>query len=101
MTMDGTRRFSPDGALVIETVPRWLSALDAQLTRGARVEADFSGVSDIDSSVLALMLHWRRKAEEAGAHLAFVQVPANLGVLAELYGMTFLLEGPGTSGAAA
>ncbi len=98
MTMDTARRFSPEGALVIETVPRWLSALDTQLTRGAQVEADFSGVSDIDSSVLALMLHWRRKAEETGARLAFVQVPANLGVLAELYGMTFLLERPESSG---
>lgn len=58
----------------------------------ARTVVDFSGVTDIDSSALALMLQWRREAELAGGAIRFLEVPDNIRVLAELYGVTFLLQ---------
>lgn len=53
---------------------------------------DFTATTDIDSSALALLMQWRRAAEAAGHHLMLEQVPHNLQVLADLYGVSFLLS---------
>ena len=61
-----------------------------QLT-GAQVTIDLSGVTEVDSSALSLLLEWRRRALRAKRAVRYVNLPANLKSLAELYGVTELL----------
>jgi phospholipid transport system transporter-binding protein len=56
-------------------------------------EFDLGGVKAIDSSAVALMLSWERKAHAAGRRLTFLNVPDRLRRLANLYGVDNLLPG--------
>jgi len=69
------------------------AALDqgcAALAAGETV-FDLGGVQSADSSALALMLAWQRRAQAQGHSLNFVNVPANVDALAKLYGVGELL----------
>lgn len=46
---------------------------------------DLSGVTEVDSSGLAVMFAWMREARERGAPLRFENTPANLLNLAVVY----------------
>jgi len=52
---------------------------------------DLGGVQSADSSALALMLAWQRRAQAQGHAIKFVNVPANVDALAKLYGVDGLL----------
>ena len=52
---------------------------------------DLGGVKAADSSALALMLAWQRRAQAQGRTLKFMNVPANVDALAKLYGVETLL----------
>ena len=52
---------------------------------------DLSQVQDVDSSALAVMLAWKRAAQQAGAALTLQGQDGNLGALAELYGVEALI----------
>lgn len=58
---------------------------------GPRVIVDLSGVTEVDSSALSLLLEWRREAVRNGREILFRNLPASLKSLAELYGVTELL----------
>ena len=55
------------------------------------VTLDFSGVSEVDSSALALILEYRRAAESAGKRVTVSNLPASLKTMADLYGVTDLI----------
>lgn len=58
----------------------------------AKISAlDFSGVGNIDSSALALILSCMREAHQQNYSLRFSGLPSNITTLAELYGITPLL----------
>ena len=84
-----------DGALSFETLPGVLEKT-AQFVRRPDVPdaltIDFADVVDIDSSAVALLLEWRRQAAALGKRLAFVNLPANLLALANLYGVADLIQ---------
>jgi len=75
-----------------------MSTIDALLPQGTAAATsgdlivDFTATTDIDSSALALLMQWRRAAETAGHQVTLEQVPHNLQVLADLYGVSFLLS---------
>ncbi|MFN7206329.1 MAG: lipid asymmetry maintenance protein MlaB, partial [Burkholderiales bacterium] len=52
---------------------------------------DLSQVQDVDSSALAVMLAWKRAAQQAAAALTLQGQDGNLGALAELYGVEALI----------
>jgi phospholipid transport system transporter-binding protein len=52
---------------------------------------DLGGVKSADSSALALMLAWQRRAQAQGRKLSFINVPANVDALARLYGVDGLI----------
>ena len=52
---------------------------------------DLGGVKSADSSALALMLAWQRRAREQGRSLKFINVPGNIDALAAVYGVDGLL----------
>ena len=52
------------------------------------IEVDFSAVTDLDTSMLSLMMEWQRRAAGAGSSLHFRHLPDNLNSLAGLYGVS-------------
>ena len=85
---------SVDGRLRV-TCPMTLDNADALLAAGLAAMRpgenvfDLSQVFEADSSALAVMLGWLRRAGQSS--LKFAQVPAGVRSLAELYGVTELL----------
>ena len=58
---------------------------------GSDVTIDLSGVEEVDSTAVSLLLEWRRQGLRANCNIRYVNLPANLTSLAELYGVTELL----------
>jgi len=52
---------------------------------------DLAGVGAADSSGVALLLAWQRRAQNAGQRLTFINVPQNVQKLAALYGVDQLI----------
>ena len=48
------------------------------------VEVDLSGLRDVDSATLAVLLAWTARAARAGVELRFIGAPASLLALARL-----------------
>lgn len=55
----------------------------------AELEIDLAGITDVDSSALALMFFWQRRARRT----TLMNPPRSLLALAELYGVVELLLG--------
>jgi phospholipid transport system transporter-binding protein len=56
-----------------------------------QVTVDLAAVTDVDSSALSLLLEWRREAGRNQRAIRYLNLPANLKSLAQLYGVTELL----------
>ena len=80
-----------EGALTLGTVSGLADAAREQLRQGARV-IDFRGVSEVDSSAVALALEWLRQAAESKSGLRLVNLPVAMQNLAKLYGVSELLQ---------
>jgi phospholipid transport system transporter-binding protein len=79
-----------NGEVSINTLPEWIAKGEEygqQAELPACLVLDFAGVTDFDSSTVALMLEWRRRARAINRELRYVNLPANLFALAELYGV--------------
>jgi len=76
-----------EGALTLETVA---ACLKQDLPAGDLV-FDFSGVTRVDSSALALLLAWMRRARVCGSVVELRALPEPLLALARLYGIDALL----------
>ena len=63
----------------------------AVLFNGEATTLDLSGVTEVDSAAVSLLLEWHRQAQRRGKRVQFVNLPANLQSLAKLYGVTELL----------
>ena len=83
------------GGLTFETIPAVLeeSALyAARPDLPDKLTIDFAEVTDVDSAAVALLLDWRRVASKRKKILVFVNLPANLVALAELYGVADVIQ---------
>jgi phospholipid transport system transporter-binding protein len=88
-----------EGALSFETMPAVLAqsaAYAAQPDLPEQLTIDFSAITGVDSSAVALLLEWRRQAQQRSKTLEFVNLPANLMSLARLYGVEELILEPKT-----
>ena len=54
-------------------------------------KVDFAQVADIDTTALSLILEWKRRAQTENKILSFVNFPANLSSLSQLYGVSELI----------
>ena len=68
-----------------------LLAESTTLFGAPQVTVDLAAVTEVDSSALSLLLEWRRAAGRNGSRVRFLNLPANLKSLAQLYGVTELL----------
>jgi len=83
------------GALSFETLPAILEQSARYAERSdtpQHLVIDFSAITGVDSSAVALLLEWRRRAAELGKRVEYVNLPPNLLALAQLYGVEELIQ---------
>lgn len=80
-----------EGEMTLDSVPGMVAALDDFFVAGAAHQVDLSGVGEVDSSAVALLLEWQRQAAGKGCSLRWISVPPSLENLAKLYGVQELL----------
>ncbi|RMC98738.1 anti-sigma factor antagonist [Aquitalea palustris] len=90
-TATGQGRLS--GKLDMNSSAALLATLTARVAR-APLQLDLSGISEADSSAVALLLACRRAADQAGQALLLQNWPARLSDLVELYALRELLSSP-------
>src|SRR5271165_535324 len=83
-------RWSLAGALTVDTAASVLRSSRAVALPKSGI-VDLGGLDAVDSAAVAVLLAWRRRAEHEGLELSFAGAPANLGALAELYGVEELV----------
>lgn len=83
-------RMQVSGPMVIGSAATLKTAGDSAVAGGATV-VDLSGVTDADSSAVALLLSWVRAAQERKQQLTIVNLPTSVQSLAALYGVAELL----------
>ena len=84
-----------EGVLSFDTLPTVLAQSAEYAARTdlpERLTIDFANITGVDSSAVALLIEWRRQAQEKKKTLVFVNLPANLVALARLYGVAELIQ---------
>lgn len=80
-----------DGAITVENAASILAELKPRIAENIAL-LDFSGVAVVDSTVLALILSCKRASEQQNYQLRFSGFSPSVTTLAELYGLTPLLQ---------
>lgn len=83
-------RCSVQGPITVDNVTELLAQGNG-LFAAPEVTVDLAAVTDVDSSALSLLLEWRREAARNRRAVRYLNLPANLRSLADLYGVTELL----------
>jgi phospholipid transport system transporter-binding protein len=78
------------GPVTLANVTGLLEEARAPLAEGVRA-VDLGEVTELDSSLLAVLLAWLREAKGGGRELSFAHLPQDLVTLAQLYGVAQLL----------
>ncbi|MDH3319421.1 MAG: STAS domain-containing protein [Betaproteobacteria bacterium] len=87
--VEGERLFV-SGPATLSTAAQLLEEARAPLAGGVRA-VDLGEVTELDSSLLAVLFAWLRAAKEREQSLALLRLPADLKSLAQLYGVAELL----------
>ena len=80
----GGGRFAIRGVFGFKTVTAILERSRQLFDDVAVIKVDFSGVSDADSSGLALLLEWVSWARSARRELRFFEIPSQIRAVAEI-----------------
>ena len=83
-------RCTVQGAITLDNVVALLAEGNGLFT-APQVTVDLSTVTEVDSSALSLLLEWRREAGRNQRVVRYLNLPANLKSLAQLYGVAELL----------
>lgn len=62
-----------------------------RLLTAPHVTVDLSGLTEVDSTAISLLLEWRRAAQRENRKIEYINLPDNLRSLAALYGVSELL----------
>jgi len=89
MRVEGSR-LSVSGPATLATAARLLESSRPALAAGV-TEVDLGEVTELDSSLLAVIFAWMREARSHGRTLELRRVPPDLASLARLYGVAELL----------
>ena len=80
-----------EGRIDLRSVTGFLDRWPDGATAGSRILVDASGVSGCDSSLVALLIDWLRRARRCGARLEIAGLPQQAVALAQLYGVDAFL----------
>ncbi len=58
---------------------------------GGQLVIDFAKMTEVDSTVVSMLLEWLREAQKSNCRLQFACIPENLESLIQLYGITELI----------
>lgn len=83
-------RCTLQGAVTLENALQ-LREEGLRLFTAPEVTLDLAAVTEVDSAAVSLLFEWRRAALAANRSIRYVNLPANLTSLAELYGVTDLV----------
>lgn len=83
--------FQPSATLTADNAETALKA-GLQAIASGQTEMDLAQLTTVDSAAVAALLAWKRAAAERGAALSFHHIPPNLRSLADLYGVSELLD---------
>ena len=86
---DGERLYV-SGPVTLANVAGLLEEARAAFADGVRA-VDLGEVTELDSSLLAVLFSWLREAKDRGRELSFARLPQDLVTLAQLYGVAQLL----------
>jgi phospholipid transport system transporter-binding protein len=81
---------SISGALTFDRSASLLSLLDSALPTRT-ITLDFDSVTHVDSSAVALLLEWLRRAKAADCQLSCQNLPRSLQQLLTVYGLNHLV----------
>ena len=84
--MTATATVSLTGSFTLDAIRRIEREVNGRLDADG-VTVDLSAITEVDSTAVSLLLHWRRKAREGGRTLTLHAPPASLVSLAKLYGV--------------
>jgi len=84
-------RLLVSGPVTLANVATELASGSAAIRSGAR-SVDLAGVTELDSSLLAMLLAWMREAKIAQRPIQFENLPEGLLTLARLYGVVELIR---------
>lgn len=79
--------------LTLANSPSALSMLDGALT-DATLSINFAALEVVDSSAVAVLLEWQRRAKASQCQLILLNLPSNLRQLIAVYGLSELLRVP-------
>jgi phospholipid transport system transporter-binding protein len=81
------------GNLVVDKAETVLAESLALPMDDTALVVDFAAVNIVDTTALALVLAWKRRAKEEFSEISFINFPDNLMSLASLYGVQdFILK---------
>ncbi len=83
-------RMLVDGPVTLANVTQVLEDGYAAIRAGVNA-VDLKGITELDSSLLAMLLAWLREAAQAGRTLRVDNLPGGLITIAQLYGVDELL----------
>ena len=90
MMRDLGDRIEVAGAMTLSAAKGLLAEGKTFLSRADAV-FDLAGVTDVDSSGLAVVFGWQRAAQQLGKNIRIANPPHNLRSLADVYGVSELL----------
>jgi phospholipid transport system transporter-binding protein len=93
----GGGRFRVSGVLDATTVGELLKQSKDRFSNLDRLDVDLAGVSEGDSSGLALLLEWLRLAKESQRQINFANVPGQISALARISEVDELLSASTTT----
>lgn len=80
------------GPVTLANVGQVLAEGERHLREEVRT-IDLGEVTELDSSLLAVLLAWMREAKAHGRQITFANLPEGLATIARLYGVNGLLPG--------
>lgn len=88
----GGGRFSLSGRMTFNTAGLILRASEAPFAEHTRIEVELSGVTQTDSSGLALLLEWITWANHTVREIRFAHMPARIEAIAKTTEVDHLLK---------
>ncbi|MEE4184367.1 MAG: STAS domain-containing protein [Gammaproteobacteria bacterium] len=83
--------FAVEGDVVFATASELLAAGNQLFAAAPSVSVDLTGVKQLDSAALALVIEWLRQAEHAHKSFALIGIPEKLLAIARLTGAEELI----------
>ena len=80
-------KISVEGSVTIDNVVA-MTRHGVTLFEGNSLVIDLTGVAEVDSSIISMLLEWLREANQKNFRLHFVNIPESVKSLMQLYGVS-------------